>query len=489
MVRAVHAGGVVYGVHVDAPAAQRVLDTPPLGEAEVPALAHHAALELPAVHPHGVVGPVPDAGLGLLAGFHVRPDAAVEEQVDLRFEQSPYHLVRRVRLLLRADHLTYLWGEGNGLGRAREHAAAFGDEALVVVRPRGARQLEEPLSLFEARLRVGVGIEEDVEVVERAHELDVPAEKHTVAEHIAGHVPDAGHREVLVLDVHPELPEVPLHRLPRTHRRDPHLLVVVAVRAARGEGVAEPEAVVLRDAVGDIREGRRALVRRHDEIRVVLVVAHDVAGRHHAVACQVVRQVEHAADKGLVAADDLVLERLAASLSRRSLDDEAALRADGHDHGVLYHLGLHEAEDLCAEVLPAVGPPDAAPRYLASPEVHALHAGGVDEDLEPRAGQRQHDYVARVELEREVRLWLALRRALVVVRAHRRQGYVQEVPEDAVLVQAHDLVERLFYLPSQPLGLRLGARLPARVEAGFEELHEEAGDVRVREESVLHVVL
>jgi hypothetical protein len=121
--------------------------------------------------------------------------------------------------------------------------------------------------------------------------------------------------------------------------------------------------------------------------------------------------------------------------------------------------------------------------------VHALHAWGVDEDLEPRAGQRQHDDLARVELEREVRLGLALRRALVVIRAHRRQRDVQEVPEDAVLVQAHDLVERPFYVPSQPLGLSLGARLPARVEASLEELYEEAGDVRVREEGVLHVVL
>ena len=46
------------------------------------------------------------------------------------------------------------------------------------------------------------------------------------------------------LDVGPELAEVALDRLPRAARRDAHLLVVVARRAAGGERVAEPEAVL-----------------------------------------------------------------------------------------------------------------------------------------------------------------------------------------------------------------------------------------------------
>ena len=69
-----------------------------------------------------------------------------------------------------------------------------------------------------------------------------------VAEHVARHVADADHRERRRLDVDVHLAEVPLHRLPGAARRDPHLLVVVAVRAAGGEGVAEPEAVRLGDA-------------------------------------------------------------------------------------------------------------------------------------------------------------------------------------------------------------------------------------------------
>ena len=42
----------------------------------------------------------------------------------------------------------------------------------------------------------------------------------------------------------PELAEVPLDRLPGAAGGDAHRLVVVADRAAGGEGVAEPEAVV-----------------------------------------------------------------------------------------------------------------------------------------------------------------------------------------------------------------------------------------------------
>src|SRR3712207_8646508 len=45
-----------------------------------------------------------------------------------------------------------------------------------------------------------------------------------------------------LVDAH--LAEVPAHRLPRAARGDAHRLVVVAGRAAGGEGVAEPEVVL-----------------------------------------------------------------------------------------------------------------------------------------------------------------------------------------------------------------------------------------------------
>ena len=121
--------------------------------------------------------------------------------------------------------------------------------------------------------------------------FDVAAQEHAVAEHVARHVPDTDDGEVLALDVLAELPEVAAHRLPGAPRGDPHLLVVVADGATRGEGVAEPEAVLGREAVGDVRERRRALVRRDDEVRVVIVVARNVWRRDDLVARDVVRNI------------------------------------------------------------------------------------------------------------------------------------------------------------------------------------------------------
>ena len=67
-----------------------------------------------------------------------------------------------------------------------------------------------------------------------------------------------------------------LDRNPRALGGDAHRLVVVAVGAAAGEGVAEPEAALERDGVGDVGEGRGALVGGDDEIGIVAVVDDDV---------------------------------------------------------------------------------------------------------------------------------------------------------------------------------------------------------------------
>ena len=66
------------------------------------------------------------------------------------------------------------------------------DGRRVVVAPRRARQREEPLALGEARLRIGVRVEEDVLVVEGRDQLRRAAAQHAVAEDVAGHVADAG---------------------------------------------------------------------------------------------------------------------------------------------------------------------------------------------------------------------------------------------------------------------------------------------------------
>ena len=150
-----------------------------------------------------------------------------------------------------------------------------------------------------------------MQVVERRDQPDVAREQHPVAEHVARHVADPDDREVGLLHVGAELAEVALDRLPRAAGGDAHRLVVVALRAARRERVAQPEVVGGRHLVGDVRERRRALVRRHDQVGVVLVVAHDAVGRHDVAADDVVGDVEHARQEHPVAGDPLLQQRLA----------------------------------------------------------------------------------------------------------------------------------------------------------------------------------
>ena len=193
-----------------------------------------------------------------------------------------------------------------------------------------------------------------------------------------------------------------LHRLPGAARGDAHLLVVVAFGAAGGERVAQPEAVAGRDLVGRVGEGRGALVRGHDQVRVVAVAPDHVRRRHHLVGLDVVGHVEHGGDERLVAGQDLGLVGLAVGGVGQPLAHEAALGPGRDDDRVLHLLRLDQPEDLGAEVLLPVRPAQPAARHPAEPQVHRLQPRRVDVDLElgPRLGQPGH--VAGVELEHQV---------------------------------------------------------------------------------------
>ncbi len=331
-------------------------------------------------------------------------------------------------------------------------------------------------------------------MVERRDQLDVLGEQHPVAEHVAGHVADADDREVLALGVDAHLAEVPLDRLPGAAGRDAHRLVVVAHRPARRERVTEPEAVVSSDAVGDVGERRRALVGCHDEVGVVAVVADHVGRRLHLAAHQVVGDVEQAADETAVARDALGHQRLTVG-SRvtgrcgRPLEDEAALRADRDDDGVLDHLRLHQAEHLGAEVLAAVGPPQPTAGDSAEAQVHALEARAVDPDLVLRPRAWQVGNPLRVHLEREERLGLAVGIGLEVVGAQRRLDHAEQRSQDAVLVETLDRVEGSGDLLAQAVG-DVGRVLDVLgVEARLEQPHQQPGDLAVGAQALLDVGL
>src|SRR5262249_53995733 len=119
-----------------------------------------------------------------------------------------------------------------------------------------------------------------------------------------------------------ERAEVALDRFPGALRGDAHALVVVADRAARGERIAEPEAVVAGDRVGNVGKRRRALVGCDDEIGIVAVVTHAILRMHDLAFDEVVGDVEQAVDEQPVAGDALGEHRVPVADPRPALDPQ-----------------------------------------------------------------------------------------------------------------------------------------------------------------------
>src|SRR5581483_8012833 len=100
----------------------------------------------------------------------------------------------------------------------------------------------------------------------------------------------------------------------------------------------------------------------------------------------------------------------------------------------------HQRQDLGAEIFFAIGPTNAAARDLAGAQMHALHARRIDIDLAKWAREREEIDLAARQLHREIRLGRAVRLALEVVGAQRLLDETQEAAQDAVLVEAFDLI-------------------------------------------------
>ncbi len=142
VVGGIHAGRVVDEVGVEQHAIERRLDAPALRAAEIAAFADELAAQFPAVDADGVVGAVAGVGIGFGFRLDVGADAAVPQQVDRRLEDRAHEVVRRQRLdaFLDAERRAHFWRQRNRFRAARENAAAFADQTLVVVGPGRARQ-------------------------------------------------------------------------------------------------------------------------------------------------------------------------------------------------------------------------------------------------------------------------------------------------------------------------------------------------------------
>ena len=233
-------------------------------------------------------------------------------------------------------------------------------------------------------------------------------------------------REVGRLDVDAELAEVALDRLPGAPGGDAHRLVVVSLRAARGERVAQPEAVVVRDFVGDVRERRGALVGGHDQVGVVLVVADHALGWHDLALDDVVGYVEHARQEGPIAGDGFLLHGLPPAFGRGFLEHEAPFAPTGTISAFLTiwafirpRTSVRKSSRRSDQRMPAAGD-------LAAAEVDRLDPRRVDEDLELGPRQRQHRDLLGIELERQVRMGLAVVGALEGVGSNDRADHAEE---------------------------------------------------------------
>ncbi len=277
-------------------------------------------------------------------------------------------------------------------------------------------------------------------VIERGDQTYVRRLQHAVAKHVSGHVADAADREVLRLDVHAHLAEVPLDAFPGAARRDRHLFVVVAGRAAGSKCIAEPKRVFLRDCVGDVRKCGGALVGRDDQIGVVLVVPHDHPGRNDFFIDDIVGDIQQPADQRLIAGDHFGLLRLA--LGGQALHDEAALGADRDDDRILDLLRLHQPQNFGAEILTPIRPANAAASHVTHAQMHALHARREHEYFEQRLRQRQFAQLLALDLEGQIFLELARRIGLVGVGPHRGGERIPQGPQDSILVRTRDFLER-----------------------------------------------
>ena len=482
VVGAVHPAGVVDEVGVGAPARQAVLHPPQLGHAQVAALADDAAAQLGGIHPQAVVRLVADVGVALAPGLDIGADAAVPQQVDRRPQQVRDQFQRRQVIGLDVEAGLHFGRNRDRLGGAGEHPAAGGHQLQVVVAPARARQLEQALALGEAGGGVGLGVDEDVLVVEGRHQPDMLRQQHAVAEHVAGHVADAHHGEVGALHVDADLAEMALHRHPGAAGGNAHLLVVVTGAAAGGEGVAQPEVVLGGDGVGDIGKTRRALVRRHHQVGVLVVLDHHLRRPDHAVGAAVVGDVQQRADIQLVAGDALLLDLVAAHLGAQLARHEAALGAHRHDHRVFHLLRLDQAQHLGAKILEPVRPAQAAAGDLAAAQVHTLHPGRVHVDFIQRHRLGYAGDIGRPELEREVALQGAVGLGLEEVGAQGGLDHQHELANDAVLAQVLDMFQRVedaLLHRLLALGPPVGVALEHRREAGEEQLDDTAGDLQV----------
>ncbi len=382
VVGAIDPGRIVDEIGVDAAAGAREFDARGLGEAQVGTFADRLCLQRIGIHPDRIIGAVPGVGIAFGRRLHISADAAEPEQIDLHLQDGAEQFAGRHCVHAHGQHGLHLGRKRDGFQASCKHAAAFRNQRLVIIVPARSRQREHALAFGKGGRNTGGGIKENVAMVKGRHQRHSGRQQQPVAEHIARHVTNAGHADGLGLHVGAQFAEMPLYRNPCALGGDGHRLVVIAIAAARREGIAQPEALALGNAIGGVGKGCGALVGGDHQIRVGRIMAHHAGWRQDGAGhIQIVGDRQQRADIDAIGLGAFRQPRIAVRRRRQQLGIETALGTGWHDHGILHLLRLHQAQHFGAEVVAPVRPAQAATRNRPAAQVDALHARGEHPDL------------------------------------------------------------------------------------------------------------
>ena len=312
-------------------------------------------------------------------------------------------------------------------------------------------------------------------MVKGRHQRHSGRQQQPVAEHIARHVTNAGHADGLGLHVGAQFAEMPLHRNPRALGGDGHRLVVIAIAATRREGIAQPEALALGNAIGGVGKGCGALVGGNHQIRVGRIVADHASGRQHGAGhIQIVGDRQQCADIDAIGLGAFRQPRITVRCRRQQLGIETALGTGWHDHGILYLLRLHQAQHFGAEIVAPVRPAQAAAGDRPAAQVDALHARGEHPDLAIGDWVGQSGHGCGIDLEGH-----RLRPAGHEEIGPQRGKHGRSVQADDAIIIDAGYFGQAGINAGQHLFLRLGAIRDIQRKAHREQRHQIARDIRI----------
>ncbi len=271
---------------------------------------------------------------------------------------------------------------------------------------------------------------------------------------------------------------MPFHRLPGAPGGDTHFLVVVALTAPGGKGIAQPEVVLCRQCVGDIGKRGCALVGGDHQIGVITVIANDIGRRDYLAVIKVISDIQQPPYEGLIAGNPFFANGLPRAIPGRLLHHEATLRACRHDHRVLDLLGLHQAKDLRTVILNPVGPAKATPRDWPGTQMHAFDSGRIHKNLELWPWARYVRNRRRIQLERQIGRKPAILPDLEIVGSQRCPNEHEETPQNAVVIEARHRFQRIPQLCLKLFCPGLTSFYPG-LEPIEKERHEPRSDIRM----------